>query len=86
MEHFTWNKLHSDIKLAPSIQLFKAKLKIIIENIPGKLVLIFRFSFQVFINRCFIYGNILAVNAISLLAISFWNNFSLGFVRILFGK
>ena len=23
----TWNKLHSDIKLAPSIQLFKAKLK-----------------------------------------------------------
>ena len=23
----TWNKLHSDIKLAPSIQSFKAKLK-----------------------------------------------------------
>ena len=51
-----WNKLDCDFKLAPSIQSFKAKLKLIIENIQVMLVLIFRFSIQVFINRCFVYS------------------------------
>ena len=39
--------------LLPSSRL-KPNSKLIIENIQGKLVLIFRFSFQVFINRCFV--------------------------------